>query len=220
LGVPLARGSQVVMQVHYNLANGARPDRSRAVLTTVPAGAGLTPVETVLLPAPVELPCPAGAKGPLCDRTAALAAQVSRYGSTAGLIPVGLLLLCGKDAAAPPAGPTTFCDRRIERPTTIRAVAGHMHLLGRSIRIELDPGTPRARVLLDIPRWDFHWQGAYRLEQPVQVGPGDVVRVTCTYDPGLRSTNAPPSARVPRYTLWGEGTSDEMCLGLLQVSRG
>jgi len=46
------------MQVHYNLLNGRRPDRSRAVLTTVPASAALDPLETTLLPAP-ERPRPA-----------------------------------------------------------------------------------------------------------------------------------------------------------------
>ena len=220
LGIPVAAGSRVVMQVHYTLANGRRPDRSRAVLTTVPASEGLTPVQTVLLPAPVELPCPRGARGPLCDRAAALAAQVSTYGSTAGLIPVGLLLLCGGNAAAPVPSPTTSCDRRLDRPTTIHAVAGHMHLLGRSIRVELNPGTARARVLLEIPRWDFHWQATYALAQPVTAAPGDVLRVSCRHDPELRARVAPPGARAPRYTLWGEGTADEMCLGVLQVTRG
>ena len=62
-------------------------------------------------------------------------------------------------------------------------VGGHMHLLGKSIRVELNPGTEHARVLLDIPRWDFHWQGAYSLKEPVEAKPGDVLRVTCRYDP-------------------------------------
>ncbi|MFT3872296.1 MAG: hypothetical protein QM714_06550 [Nocardioides sp.] len=35
------------------------------------------------------------------------------------------------------------------QPTTIRAVAGHM--LGRSIAIEVNPDTPRARTVLSIP---------------------------------------------------------------------
>ena len=26
--------------------------------------------------------------------------------------------------------------------------------------------------------------------------------------------------KTPRYVLWGEGTTDEMCLGILQVTRG
>jgi hypothetical protein len=26
--------------------------------------------------------------------------------------------------------------------------------------------------------------------------------------------------KTPRYVLWGEGTTDEMCLGILQATRG
>jgi hypothetical protein len=219
LGVALPAGSRVVMQVHYNLLNGRRPDRSRAVLTTVPASAGLTPLETTLLPAPVELPCAAGETGPLCDRTAALFELVRKYGQDAGLIPVGLLLFCGKDAANPPSGPLTSCIQRFDGPTTIHLVAGHMHVLGRSIRVELNPGTSRAKVLLDIPRWNFHWQASYVLAQPVQAQAGDVLRVTCRHDATLRKQHAQPAARKPRYILWGEGTTDEMCLGIVQVTR-
>jgi hypothetical protein len=208
------------MQVHYNLLNGRQPDRSRAVLTTVPATQGLQALETVLLPAPVELPCAKGESGALCDRTASLFDQVRKYGQDNALVPIGLLLLCGKDAGKPPAGQVTFCDRRLDRPTTIRAVAGHMHLLGRSIRVELNPGTPRARVLLDIPRWSFHWQGAYPLTTPVVAQPGDVLRVTCRHDASLRKSATSAVARTPRYVLWGEGTTDEMCLGVVQVTRG
>jgi len=220
LGVPLPAGSGVVMQVHYTLLNGRRPDRSRAVLTTVPAAKGLQPLETTLLPAPVELPCARGESGPLCERGAALLEQARKYGQRNALIPLGLLLLCGKDAGSPPAGAVTSCDRRIAGPTTIHSVAGHMHLLGRSIRVELSPGTPRARVLLDIPRWDFHWQASYVLARPAEARAGDVLRVTCRHDASLRRGLVPAAARAPRYTLWGEGTTDEMCLGLVQVTRG
>ena len=220
LGVSLPAGSRVVMQVHYNLLNGRRADRSRAVLTTVPASEGLTPLETTLLPAPVELPCAKGETGPLCDRTTAMFDLIRKYGQDAGLIPVGLLLFCGKDAANPPAGPVTSCVQRFDGPTTIRSVAGHMHVLGRSIRVELNPGTSRARVLLDIPRWSFHWQASYVLAQPVQAQAGDVLRVTCRHDASLRKQQPQTAARKPRYILWGEGTTDEMCLGIVQVTRG
>ncbi len=62
-GVPLPAGSRIVMQVHYNLLNGKAPDRSRAVLTVAPASAGLARVQTVLLPAPVELACAKASRG-------------------------------------------------------------------------------------------------------------------------------------------------------------
>jgi mono/diheme cytochrome c family protein len=218
IGISLPQGSRVVMQVHYNLLNGKAPDRSRAVLTTVPATKALTPVHTMLLPAPVELACPRGSSGPLCDRTAAQFDQIKKYGGEAGLFPTGLLLLCKKNAATPQPTPVASCDRTVDRPTTIRAAAGHMHLLGRSVKIELNPGTPRAKVLLDIPRWDFHWQASYVLRSAVRAAAGDVVRVTCRHDATLRERYLPDAQ--PRYVLWGEGTTDEMCLGILQVTRG
>jgi hypothetical protein len=95
-----------------------------------------------------------------------------------------------------------------------------MHLLGAAIRLELNPGTPRAKVLLDIPRWDFHWQNAYTLVHAVEAEPGDVVRVTCRHDVGRRGRAGSGVPKKARYVLWGEGTTDEMCLGILQVARG
>ncbi len=220
LGAPLAKGSRLIMQVHYNLLNGQRPDRSSAVITTVPATTGLKRVDVSLLPAPVELPCPAGATARLCGRQAALDDLVKKYGVQAAYATVGLNLLCDKDTANPPSGQTTFCDRGVTAPTTILGVAGHMHLLGKSIRIELNPGRPDARVLLDIPRWDFHWQSMYRLAQPVTAQPGDTIRVTCRHDQALRKTAGHGVSQQLRYVLWGEGTTDEMCLGVLQVTHG
>ena len=207
------------MQVHYNLANGSAPDRSRAVFTLAPP-AGLKAMETVLLPAPVELACVKGEKGRLCNRDAALADLGRKYGSLAAVVPGALLFFCGKDAANPKATTTSTCDRTLSRPTTIHLVAGHMHLLGASIRVELNPGTAGGKVLLDIPRWDFHWQNAYALEQPVEAKAGDTLRVTCRFDPMRRHHGGHGIPKTPRYVLWGEGTTDEMCLGIVQVVRG
>lgn len=222
-GIPLPAGSQIVMQVHYNLLNGRAADRSSAVLTVAPAATKLTPVRTMLLPAPVELACAKSEHDRLCSRTEALLDLARKYGSDAAFVPPGLLLLCGKDAGNPRPSPISTCDRRISQPTKILAVGGHMHLLGKSIRVELDPGTPRARVLLDIPSWNFHWQNAYTLAKPVEAEPGDVVRVTCRYDVSKRVRSRQlggPVPTTPRYVLWGEGTTDEMCLGILQVTNG
>jgi len=217
-GVPLPAGSRIVMQVHYNLLNGKAPDRSRAVLTVAPASTGLALVRTVLLPAPVELACAQGEHGALCKRTAALLDLSRKYGPAAAFAPSGLLLLCRRNVTNVRPSPVSRCDRRISTPTRILAVAGHMHLLGASIRVELNPGTPSAQVLLDIPRWDFHWQNAYALAEPIKANAGDVVRVTCRHDVTKRRDGAHGVPRTPRYVLWGEGTADEMCLGILQVT--
>jgi hypothetical protein len=218
-GVPLPAGSKIVMQVHYNLLNGRAPDRSRALLTVAPASTGLTPLQTVLLPGPVELACAKGERGKLCDRNEALFALSRKYGSGAAFVPAGLLILCRGSAASPTASAVSTCDRRITTPTTIHVAAGHMHLLGASIKLELNPGTSRSKILLDIPRWNFHWQNAYMLEQPIRAEQGDVVRVTCRHDVRKRTHGGHGIPKTPRYVLWGEGTTDEMCLGILQVTR-
>jgi hypothetical protein len=207
------------MQVHYNLLNDSKPDRSKAVLTVAPASAELTPLRTALLPAPVELACVKGESGRLCSREAAIEELARKYGTDAAFTPFGLLLLCDQEAARPKPSTTSVCDRRIEEPATIRLVAGHMHLLGGAIRVTVNPGTKGARVLLDIPRWDFHWQNAYALEEPVPLEAGDVIRVTCRFDPGKRAHGGHGIPSTPRYVLWGEGTTDEMCLGIVQVTR-
>ena len=218
-GVDMPQGSLVVMQVHYNLLNGQDPDRSQVVLTVAPP-AGLKPLETVLLPAPVELACIKGEKGRLCRRDAAVADLGRKYGTEAFYTPTWLLALCGQPTDHPKPSTTSTCSRTVRRPTTIYVAAGHMHLLGTSIRLELNPATSNARVLLDIPSWDFHWQNAYTLTHPVEAKPGDVLRVTCKYEPARRHHGDHEIPHTPRYVLWGEGTTDEMCLGLLQVTRG
>jgi mono/diheme cytochrome c family protein len=225
-GVLLHAGAAIVLQVHYNLIHRARPDRSRAVLRVVPAaGSKLTPLTTVLVPAPVELPCPNGVRSGLCSRDRALADEAQKYGPEAAWIPTGLLYICRKTLADYPQDVgdahaiRTSCDRNVTRPLRIYGVAGHMHLRGVDISVELNPGTPRAQMLLHIPHWHFHWQDAYYLRKPIDASPGDTIRVTCRYD---NSAQAQPVVKgkqlAPRYVLWGEGTTDEMCLGLLQVA--
>jgi hypothetical protein len=214
LGEPFAAGSRIIMQVHYNLLGGSEPDTSAAEirLTTNPATKAL---ETRLLPAPVELPCRPGNGGDLCDREKALADVKARFGDGPGSIANGLHLLCGGG----PAGPTQSCTREVTTPETIRGVAGHMHLLGRSIRIEVNPGTPRARTILDIPVWDFDNQGS-RPTPPIHLERGDTIKVTCTHSQDLRDKlPAFATQREDRYVVWGEGTTDEMCLGILLVTR-
>jgi hypothetical protein len=226
-GVLLHRGAKIVMQVHYNLIEAARPDRSRARLRVRPATTHLTPLHTELIAAPVELPCPAGASGPRCSRTRAIQDEVTKYGAEAAFVPYVLLRLCGKTLADYPrdvgAGKaiTTSCDRAFSSKLTIYGVAGHMHLRGRDISVVLDSGTARAKTLLHIPAWDFHWQDVYYLKVPVRVGPGDSVRVKCTFDNSKADQPVIGSKPLqPRYVVWGEGTTDEMCLGMLSVARG
>jgi hypothetical protein len=213
-GVALAPGSRVVMQVHYNLLQGAQPDRSATLLRVAPGTEQLTPLHTYLMPAPVEMPCrPDHDDGPLCDRDAAVADVMTRFGP-AGNTNSLLHLLCGTDVR--PSN-TTTCTRTVGRGMTILGVAGHMHLLGREISIEAKPDTPDARTLLDIPVWNFDDQGTKPIDA-VHVDPFDQLRVTCRHVQWLRDVLPSFQGQPDKYVIWAEGTTDEMCLGILQVA--
>jgi len=216
-GYVLEPGGQLVMQIHYNLLRvrpGTATDQPGIRLRLMDGTADLVPLRTTLLPAPVELPCAAGESGPLCDRTAAVFDVIRRFGERAGATVAGLSLLC-MPAGRPVAGTVQHCDHRVREAGRIYAVAGHMHLLGTAIKVELNPGTRRARTLLDVRAYSFHDQPAVALPRPVAVRAGDTYRVTCTHDATQRQHLAELRGLPPRYVVWGDGSTDEMCLGIV-----
>ena len=213
-GVELEPGSRIIMQVHYNLLAGDEPDTSSTELRWRPESADLTPIHTLLLPAPVELPCrPGHDQSPLCDRDNAVADVQARFGPAGNTANV-LYLLCGGE---PRPSEVTSCTRGVHQGMTILGAAAHMHLLGRKISIEINPGTPEAKRILNIPIWDFDNQGAHPIP-PVHLDPGDQVKVTCKHVQWLRDRLPSFKGQPERYVVWGEGTTDEMCLGMLQVA--
>ncbi|MBL8602366.1 MAG: hypothetical protein JNK72_10630 [Myxococcales bacterium] len=161
-------GRKVVIQVHYNLAGGSLPDRTRVNLLTaraVTAQGFLVPYR----PDRVELPP---------RMTEAVASDVLDLGNLQGL-------------------PQVF----------VYGVAPHMHTLGRTLRVDVLRNDER-HCLVDVPRWDFHWQQIAFYDQPFTVRRGDRVSIRCSYDTTSRSA----------VTRWGEGTQDEMCLNYFYIT--
>ncbi len=210
IGMPVSKGTQIVMQIHYNLVNGTGPDRSAVKLRLATDNGKYKALRTMLMPAPVELPCRPGAHGGLCYRDMSLSETKARFG-VAGATGDLLHLLCGPIAP----GPTQSCTRQVRAPMVVRAAAGHMHLLGRAITVVADKGSTSEKAILDIPNWDFDNQGSIPLAKPITLSAGDSLTVTCTHDQGLRDVLPAFRGKPERYVLWGEGTTDEMCLGIV-----
>jgi hypothetical protein len=217
-GQKMKAGSRLILQMHYNLINGGGVDSTAVKLRVAASSARLQPLHTRLLPAPVELPCPASKSGSLCNRTASVLDVVRRFGEESGGFVPGLQLLCGGSPTKPKAGPTQSCAGEQTHTIQIRAVAGHMHLLGKSIQIDLERKDKSNQRLLDIKVWNFDDQRAIVLAKPVMVHPGDKLRVTCTHDATLRDKLPALAKLPPRYVVWGAGSSDEMCLGIVSYT--
>jgi hypothetical protein len=87
------------------------------------------------------------------------------------------------------------------------SVLPHMHLRGKSAKVEvMDPGG-KIRPILNIPRFDFNWQQAYLPVKPVHISKGSRILYTGVYDNSAKNpANPDPSATLK----WGDDTTDEM----------
>jgi hypothetical protein len=82
----------------------------------------------------------------------------------------------GEDLSArPPDAPPAL------HAGAIWSVDVHLHQWGRAARVEVERANGGSECVLDIPRWDVEWQGAYRLATPLRVEPGDQVTIRCRW---------------------------------------
>jgi hypothetical protein len=88
------------------------------------------------------------------------------------------------------------------QPFDFYSVNMHMHTRGTHARVNVQRADGSTECLLDVPRWDFHWQGSYALQDKVTFNPGDQMYLECHWDNSAGTTDV----------NWGEGTGDEMCL--------
>lgn len=89
-------------------------------------------------------------------------------------------------------------------PLNLWGFLPHMHTKGTKIRMS---GGPSDTCIVDIPRWDFHWQTQYFRKTAFQLPNNSGIKLDCTWD-------NPTSSAV----TWGEGTSDEMCFAFVYAT--
>jgi hypothetical protein len=90
-------------------------------------------------------------------------------------------------------------------------IAPHMHLIGKSMKIYATSLNARDTIrLIDIPDWNFNWQGFYAFKKPVKIPAGYIIRATTVYDNTPNNPFNPSSP--PKRVRAGEATTDEMLL--------
>jgi mono/diheme cytochrome c family protein len=216
-GIEMGAGDFFVVQIHYHYGSTTMdlpPDQSTLVAdfaddaTIAAAGGSLDPLTLTVLTPPAEIPCAPGVEGPLCDRaTAILDSLETLAGDEAGEIEItaeqalaaydGILEECGMtstDVAAMTDGTARAWCTYPAVPGRIVSLWGHMHSLGSSFRMTLNPGEP------DEPTDD------------VVLTADDTLLIECSWDRSLDAHGAEP-----RYILWAEGTFDEMCYSQVVV---
>ncbi|MBK8264360.1 MAG: monooxygenase [Nannocystis sp.] len=186
-GIRIRPSSKLAVQMHYHPVEGAGPDQSQIKLRT----AATVARPAYLLP----LANPGWIKGlPPMLIPAGAADVVHSFEIDLS----NVIQFLYNDA--------TF---GIGEPVVAHAAGVHMHTIGASASLNVKRGDGGDDTcLIDVPRWDFNWQGVYQFAGPTTINPTDKVRLECHFD---NSAGDQP-------VTWGEGTGDEMCLGMVYVS--
>jgi hypothetical protein len=184
-GIEIPAGSKVVVQLHYNTSvTQPAPDSTSVLLKVddaVAKKAFVMPWANIDWVTKQQMPIPANSK------------DVKHSFSFDPTIYVGYL-----SGGAFTGG----------KPITLHSSSLHMHTHGaRAVTSIERAGGKGNECLLQIDKWDFHWQGAYGFAKPKIFNPGDKLYLECHWDnPTGNNLN------------WGEGTGDEMCLSTYYVT--
>ena len=100
-------------------------------------------------------------------------------------------------------------------PATVYGLSPHMHVRGKWMKYELLLPDGRRQPLLFVPRYDFNWQFAYRLEQPLHVPAGAWLLVTGGFD---NSAGNPANPDPSRAVTFGLQSWDEMFIGFFDAA--
>jgi hypothetical protein len=90
---------------------------------------------------------------------------------------------------------------------TLHSVSLHMHQMGVGGSMVVNHADGSQTCLVNTDHYDFNWQRSYQMVESVDVGPGDEVLLSCTWN---NTTSADAD--------WGENTGDEMCLGITYLT--
>ena len=110
---------------------------------------------------------------------------------------------------------TQSTSRRPLEDALVLSFMPHMHLRGKAFRYDAILPDGERRTLLDIPAYDFNWQTAYRLAEPLALPNGTRIAAEAAFDNSEENlANPDPTATV----RWGDQTWEEMMIGYFDVS--
>jgi hypothetical protein len=107
-------------------------------------------------------------------------------------------------------------ETTIRQDSHLLAVFPHMHLIGRDFAMTAVRPDGSRQTLIRIDDWDFNWQNPYEFATPVALPKGTKVELLAHFDNSAENIRNP--SKPPIEVSWGEETTDEMCIGFLQLT--
>ncbi|HJT36281.1 MAG TPA: redoxin domain-containing protein [Pirellulales bacterium] len=105
-------------------------------------------------------------------------------------------------------------EHRFGQDTFIYSLLPHMHLRGKSFRLDAHYPDGRKETVLDVPRYDFNWQNSYVPVEPLLMPEGTVLHGTATFDNSADNLMNPDATKPVR---WGDQTWEEMMVATFET---
>jgi hypothetical protein len=104
-------------------------------------------------------------------------------------------------------------EQTLKADAIIYTLHPHAHYRGKASRFVAYYPDGQTQTLLNIPAYDFNWQGTYELIEPMRIPVGTRIVYSQWYDNSTQN-KANPDAN--REVTWGEQTWDEMIFGVIR----
>ena len=121
------------------------------------------------------------------------------------------------DLLLPPGAPNVKSEvsATLTQPAELISLQPHMHLRGKAYEVVLRRAGERPEILLNVPKYDFHWQTTYFLAKPLPLAAGDAIECSAWFDNSPNNRNNPD----PRSTVrWGDQSWEEMNICFLELA--
>jgi hypothetical protein len=212
IGMPVAPGTKLVMQIHYHPAgSNGESDQTAVELRYTTARPDYILITSGVGNYPGALPGGDGLQPDPDDRTSSPEFRIPAMSTHHTETMVFTM-------------PSTINGAPVPQ-IWIYGMMAHMHLAGVDEKITSTKPSGAQTCLMQEPQWNFGWQRFYAYDAPVdqlpELQPGDKIQVRCTYD------NSPSNQQLfsawaeagvtPKDIYLGEQTFDEMCLVLPQL---
>jgi mono/diheme cytochrome c family protein len=118
-----------------------------------------------------------------------------------------------------PAGdgnfPVEATSDRLPAGAQVLTFMPHLHLRGKSFFYEAVFPNGKRETLLDVPKYDFNWQTAYREAEPLKFPAGTRIHAIAHFDNSEENLNN-PNPKTPVF--WGDQTYEEMMIGYFDLA--
>jgi peroxiredoxin/mono/diheme cytochrome c family protein len=106
-------------------------------------------------------------------------------------------------------------SNRLPEGSQVLTLMPHMHLRGKSFFYEAVFPNGKRETLLDVPKYDFNWQTAYREVKPLSFPVGTRIHAIAHFDNSEENLNN-PNPKTPVF--WGDQTYEEMMIGYFDLA--